>query len=457
MKPEFRTSSSLTSKLLLNTAAAMVLITALGVAGYASVLTWGTEYLINSVMRQNVERLSRSLRFDPDGRLVGIAMPANARAIFDAMPQDAIYRVMDANGNALVASDHVLQPLTAPGRRFVADQDTFHAAPSKVQLRVMTVPTHHGDHTYYLQIARSERLQGRLHADDAEISWMVALVVGLLAMTAFSFVVWRTFRRSLQPLRDISRTAASIAPDNLTARLSVAGMPVELLPLLNAFNAALTRLERGYQVQREFLATAAHELKTPLTLMRGQLELGEVADVAQLLQDVDQMSRQVQQLLNLAECSEPQNYHFETVDLSAAVNEAVDHLARLSTRRNVAFEVVSDNLVILLEADRGALFVLLKNLLENAVQHSPEGVGVLVSVGVGELLVRDYGGGIAQNDLPMIFQRFWRGAHRRDEGAGLGLTICREIANAHGWTLSARNASVGTEFVLRYQNAGQGE
>jgi signal transduction histidine kinase len=454
MKPEFRTAWSLTNRLLLNTAGAMVLIVVVGVAAYASVLMWGSEYLINSVMRQNLERLSDSLRFDADGKLVAVAMPADAGAIFDALPQDAIYRVLDAGGKVLLASDHVFKPLTAPRQRFVAGQNTFTAAPSKIQLHVMTVPMRHAGRTYYLQIARSERLQGRLHADDADISWKVALVVVLLAMTAFSVVVWLTFRRSLQPLRDISRTAASIAPDNLAARLSIAGMPLELLPLLNAFNAALARLERGYQVQREFLATAAHELKTPLTLMRGQLELGDIADAAQLLQDVEQMSRQVQQLLNLAECSEPQNYHVETVDLAAAVSDVIHHLARLSTRRKVTFDVVSDKLVTLVKADRGALFVLLKNLLENAAQHSRAGAGVLVSVGSGELVVRDYGSGIAPGDLPMLFQRFWRGAQRRDEGAGLGLAICREIANAHGWTLDARNASVGAEFVLCYHRAG---
>jgi signal transduction histidine kinase len=99
-------------------------------------------------------------------------------------------------------------------------------------------------------------------------------------------------------------------------------------------------------------------------------------------------------------------------------------------------------------ADRSALFVLLKNLLENAIVHSADDTEIRVIVGHGRIVVQDQGCGIPDADLPLLFQRFWRGAHRRDDGAGLGLAICKEIALAHGWRLSARNAFGGAEFTV---------
>jgi two-component system sensor histidine kinase QseC len=225
-------------------------------------------------------------------------------------------------------------------------------------------------------------------------------------------------------------------------------MPAEVVPLIDAFNAALARVERGYQLQQEFLATAAHELKTPLTLMRGQLELDGVADRALLLKDVERMSRQVHQLLNLTECSEQHNYVFDQLDANPEVADAAVQLQRLASRRSVRIDVVRSAMPMPLQADRSALFVLLKNLLENAILHSSAGTDIRVIVGDGRILVQDQGCGIPEADLPMLFQRFWRGAHRRDEGAGLGLAICHEIALAHGWRLSARNAFGGAEFAV---------
>ena len=444
---------SLSTKLLLNTAGTLLCIVALALGGYAALIHWGSEYLFNAELNDSARRLAKTLLFDTDGKLVALAVPHNAQLVFDALPQDAIYRVLDAHGAVLVASDHVMVPLTPPGALFRGGYTVFQAAPSGLPMRALTMPLRRGQHMYFLQMARSERFQLRIRDNDTRTSWIAGLVVGLVAMAVFTLVVWLTFKRSLRPVSDASQAAARIAPDNLTARLKTTGVPAEMLPLLQAFNAALARLEQGYQVQREFLATAAHELKTPLTLMRGQLELGGAAEPELLLADVDRMSRQVQQLLNLAECSEPHNYHFEAVDAGLAVADAAQHLRRLAAQRGVDVDVVQAETSVPLRADRGALFVLLKNLLENALQHSAPGQAIRVTVEAGQIAVRDHGVGIAPDDLPFLFQRFWRGAHRRDEGAGLGLAICHEIAQAHGWTLSARNTISGAEFVLSVSSA----
>jgi signal transduction histidine kinase len=97
-----------------------------------------------------------------------------------------------------------------------------------------------------------------------------------------------------------------------------------------------------------------------------------------------------------------------------------------------------------------ALFVLLKNLVENALKFSPPQSTVSINLGMGSLTVRDAGPGIAPEHLPLVFERFWRNPDRRHEGAGLGLAICNEIAVSHGWTLTVRTLEPGTEFTLKF-------
>jgi signal transduction histidine kinase len=221
-------------------------------------------------------------------------------------------------------------------------------------------------------------------------------------------------------------------------------------PLVDSFNLALERLEHGYRVQQEFLATAAHELKTPLTLIRGQIELGvDAGNREVLLRDISHMGRQVQQLLHLAEASESQNYEFAAVDAGSLVSEVLDYLERLATREGVSLQAAVEPGLVLLRADRGALFTLLKNLLENAIQHSRSGGVVRLRADSNLISVQDEGPGVSPRDLPKLFTRFWRSADRRDLGAGLGLSICMEIATVHGWDLRARRGEPGMIFEFR--------
>jgi signal transduction histidine kinase len=273
----------------------------------------------------------------------------------------------------------------------------------------------------------------------------------LASVVLFTIAVYFTLRKVLMPLRETSAAAARIDARNISKRLSTRNLPIEFLPVVDAFNLTLDRLERGYIVQRAFLAGAAHELKTPLALIRAQIDMGGTADREVLLHDLDLMARQVNQLLHLAEASETQNYVFESVDVAAVAEDVVDYLRRLAELREVHADVRCTPEIPALRADRGALFMLLKNLVENAIQHSPVGGVVAVTVDADHLCIRDEGPGITVGELPKLFTRFWRGPARRNEGAGLGLSICKEIAAAHNWELAARSAGHGAEFVLSFR------
>lgn len=439
---------SLSSRLLLISALSLLLISAAGFVAMTAVQKTGTDFFLEDELARNARRLAYAMHFDAAGQLDSVTTETRDKTVFEALPQDFFFRVLDGGGRVLLSTDEASVALAPDGAVFDPALRRFEVVRAGQLLHVITAATEHAGAPYYVQLARSERFQQAMLRNDLGNAKKVALLAFVLAMLVFSVVVGLTFRRVLRPLRDVSQAAARIEPGNLTARLPTAAMPNELVPLITAFNQALERIEHGYRTQQEFLATAAHELKTPLALMRGQIELDGCADRALLLKDVDHMARQVHQLLHLAEVSEPQNYVFGTVDALAVAADVAAHLERLAARRGVAIEIDSPDAVMAIRADRGALFVLLKNLLENAIYHAPDGSTVLLALGAGQLLVRDHGQGIGEADLPMLFRRFWRGAHRRDDGAGLGLAICREIAVAHGWTCEARDAGPGAEFRL---------
>jgi signal transduction histidine kinase len=305
--------------------------------------------------------------------------------------------------------------------------------------------------TWYVQFAVSDRLSAMLRSYIGEPLFSRSAAIFFAVALLVYFVVMRyTLRLILKPLNDASTFAAGISPRNLATRLRVHGVPREMQPLVENFNTALDRLENNYRLQQEFLTSAAHELKTPLSLIRGQIEVGiDDSNRHHVLQDVSRMGRQVQQLLHLAEASELQNYTFDLVDAKTLVSEVANYLERLARQHDVRLSVTVAPGTTYPRADRGALFTLLKNLLENAIQHSRASGVVQLHAASDLISVRDEGPGVSPEDLPNLFTRFWRGAHRRDLGAGLGLSICREIATAHGWELHARNAESGMTFDLR--------
>lgn len=449
-KPRWR--DSLAAWLLVHYVKALVATVGVLAGGVAILLTWHLDRVDRFILTRLADRMAHHVRFDAQGRPTDMKHPDGIEWIYGSLSQDVKYVVVDGQGQVLLSSAPQARPLAPPGEAFDPGRDPFALQFDHLHFTVITVPV--PGWPCHFQIAFSERASHL--ARLAIIRPMGGAVLGTIFVSVllFTLVLAATLRRALVPLREASLAAARIEPRNLGARLTVPRMPAELLPLIDAFNLALERLERGLRTQQDFLATAAHELKTPLSLVRGQIELGDMENRETLLKDIDFMGRQVQQLLHLAEVSEPQNYSFEPIDAGAVASDVLGQLGRLADGRRVCLDLRMQPGCAAVRADRGALFVLVKNLVENAILHSPPDAVVAVTLGAGNLCVRDQGTGIAPEHMPRLFTRFWRGPSRRDSGAGLGLAICAEIAAAHGWDLSARNAEPGAEFVLRFAAAG---
>jgi len=281
-----------------------------------------------------------------------------------------------------------------------------------------------------------------------------AQVWGVVLLLAF-VVAWVGAGRVLAPLRLLRDTARSITERDLRGRIAVSGSD-EVAQLAQTFNEMLDRLEAGFGAQRRFLDDASHELKTPITIVRGHLEL--LSDepeerretVALLTDELDRMSRIVNDLLVLAKAEQPDFLQVEVVDVEALTAELHAKVSALE-RREWHLESTGRGTI---RADRQRLTQAVVQLAQNAAKYTedddPIAVGTFVADGEARLWIRDSGPGVPPEEQDEIFERFARGSRgRRLEGAGLGLSIVQAIARAHGGRVELHSRTgAGATFTL---------
>jgi two-component system, OmpR family, sensor kinase len=271
------------------------------------------------------------------------------------------------------------------------------------------------------------------------------VAVGLIGLLVAGIIASVVAGQILAPVRAVRRTAAQISEQDLTRRIPVSGRD-DIAALAEQFNAMLDRLELAFTTQRRFLDDAGHELRTPITIVRGHLEVmgddpAERAEVVRLCTDeLDRMNRIVTDLLVLATAERPDFVRPERVEV-AELTEEVDAKVRALARRRWHLETIAEGRVWL---DPQRITQAVVQLAQNAVQHSADGdvirLGSALSGGQVRFWVADNGPGVEPQDTERIFQRFTRGSagpppeHRA--GAGLGLAIVSAIAEAHGGSVS---------------------
>ncbi len=315
-----------------------------------------------------------------------------------------------------------------------------------VHLRVLTTRTPEGD---VLQIARSlTEVDNTL----ARLRWvLLAVTLGGIAL-AMGFGVF-VARRALRPVRDLSAAAEEVAvTQDLSTRLPADGAD-ELARLGGSFNAMLGALESSREAQRQLVADASHELRTPLASTRANVELlARAPDLPagereQIVGDVCGQLAELSVLVgDLVDLARPElgpvdgGAEFEEIRLDLLAADAVES-ARPHARGHT---LVVDAEPCVVSGSSARLHRALRNLLDNAVKHAPPGSVIEVSVRDGEVVVRDHGPGISDEDLPHIFDRFYRATSARGlPGSGLGLAIVRQVAELHGGSVRAERAEGG--------------
>jgi two-component system sensor histidine kinase MprB len=413
----------------------MAVVTAVAV-GVAVVLVAGVAYAaVRGELRGQVDdQLSQQARLvqGPEFRL----RPELARRLrgFEGPPPGFPALPARSGGSA----DYIQFSREEVDRPGFADADL-----NGEHVRILTVPLEIGGS---LQLARS------LESTDsvlARLRWvLLALVAGGIALAA---ALGRLASRSLvAPVVRVTEAARHIArTEDLGRRIEVTSQD-EVGELAARFNAMLDTLEGSIAAQRQLVADASHELRTPVTSLRTNIEVLaeselEPAERARVIADVqaqaEELSALVADLIELARGDQPRPAS-EDVRLDALVAEALERARRHAP--GVEFRAELEPAVLEGVPDRLARAV--NNLLDNAARH---GRTVSVSCGPWGVRVGDDGGGIAEADLPHIFDRFYRGASDRGApGTGLGLAIVRQVAEQHGGSVGVSNADGGAVFTL---------
>ena len=357
-------------------------------------------------------------------------------------------------GDALAIPVTIADRAVASGRRtqLLADRRV-----SGIHLRVITVRVSTGA----VQLGRS------LESVDSVLHWLrlvlAALVLGGVAVAA---AVSRAFSRPvIAPIASLTDAAGHIeATGDLRRRIAVGGSD-EVARMASSFNAMLDRvqssqaaLEASSRAQRQLVADASHELRTPVTVLRTNVEVLQVAGefsesqraklLADIVEQTDELTALVGDLIELARGDEPAG-DTEDLDLAAIVRDAL-----IRARRNSPATTFAEHLEPWpINGSRERLSRAVNNILDNAAKFSPRGARVDVQLRGGELCVRDHGPGVPPDELRHIFDRFYRARNAAAHpGSGLGLAIVKQVADAHGARACARSAADdGLEIHLSFR------
>ena len=380
---------------------------------------------------------------------------------------ESFVRVFDASGrmtfdNSAAAGDLPIDS-RAVDRALRGQTSTRTATVGDETMRVRTLPIERDDGMGgVLEVGQSQ--------DDVSDTLQALLLILAVAypvtLAVASFGGVFLAGRVLTPIDSLTRLARRISAEDLSQRLDLDLPDDELGRLARTFDDMIERLDDAFRRQRQFTADASHELRTPLTAIKGQAEVAlskprDAAAYREVLQavneEVDRLIRMVGSLLTLARADAGQiPIASELVNLGDLVTAAVEQVRPMAERRQLALGVAPGPAVTLY-ADEDLLLQLLLNLLDNAVKYTPPGGTVIAGWGIdgdrAELWVRDSGIGIAEEDSERVFDRFYRvdkARSRTQGGAGLGLSICRWIAEAHGGSISVQSEpSQGAAFTVR--------
>lgn len=330
--------------------------------------------------------------------------------------------------------------------------------------RVFSVQTH----GLVIQVAQDLRVRKRMAGALAlRTIGPIALMAPLLML-----VVWWVVSRSLAPVARVRRQVAAREANELSP-VSEEGLPEEVRPLVHELNLLFDRVRHAFDAQKHFVADAAHELRSPLTALKLQVQSLQRApdeatrDIAigRLAAGIDRATRLVEQMLALArhEASMAAGAKPEQVDLNEVARLAVsDAIANAQARRidiGIAVSAAdNDTVAVVVQGQPEALRMMLRNLLDNAVKYTPEGGQVDIGIahrdaGV-ELSVDDSGPGLRESERERVLDRFYRSGEPQAPGSGLGLAIVKSIADLHGATVSlgASPSLGGLRVVIRWDD-----
>jgi heavy metal sensor kinase len=338
-----------------------------------------------------------------------------------------------------IPTDKVRELVRTPG----IDTVSYHGVPIRFRSAVFQAD----GHSYLLRVGVS------IERDLADITELKKILLSMFPITILitgAGVYWMA-GRSLRPLRNLQREANTITITQLNRRLRLRGAHDELDALARTFNEVFSRLDAGVQQMRNFAGYMAHELRTPMTVLRGETEVELMrldlspewrAHLKSHLEEYDKLNQLINRFLLLAKAETGAiELHKQPVDLSGITRLVTDHLEAIAISKGVILQLeVEDSIQV--TADRQWMERAILNLLDNAIKFSSKGAEIRLSVRREDsqvvLKMIDHGQGIAGEDLPHVFDYFYRAASsegRQSAAGGLGLALTKWIIEGHGGTI----------------------
>ena len=406
-------------------------------------------------LRDHAATIAQYLTRSPDGWRLN--MPDDLQTLYAHGLDGLSYTVADAANRPLFSSNSqsgaALVPITSQLlQRYSQNGADFYG---------LALKRGDGDDTIWIKVAQNIQHPDVIFDDIVSsylghIGWFTVTILALLL--AIDIVV---IRSALKPVLRASEIASAIDPARTNPRLPDHNMPLELLPLITSMNEALDRLEQGIRVQREFTADAAHELRTPLAVLRTRIEtMPDREGLDGLKADILVMSHVVNQLMEMAEVEGNATPPTAAVDLRAVSAEVAAMMAEIAIRRDRSIALTGADTPVWVRGDGAMIFRAVRNLVENAIKHTAPGTVVELNVrGDGSVAVMDRGPGVPEQDRALIFRRFWRADRNPTldasfQGAGLGLAIVAKIAEIHAATVTvASRSGGGAVFTLKFARA----
>jgi signal transduction histidine kinase len=413
-------------------------------------LNYATNNIHNKAMQDQATAVGEHLRIGPDGRLA-LDLPADLRGLYSQEYGRYSYAVTDDQGRVLFFS------LSERAALFSADPRSDDIAFLQQRRGDGTVSGASirktvGDQTVWIQagedLGNRDVLTDDIAADFyGNVGWITLPILLVLLVADIAI-----FSRALRPLRDASDIAGEIGPSRPGLRLPTDEIPREVRPLVSAVNQGLDRLEEAFRIQREFTADAAHELRTPLSVLRTRLDLLTDQETSRALRrDVEGMAHVISQLLEIAELDSLVIDPTEKADLRAVAAEIAEFVAPLALAQGKDIALVASTEPVWVKGNPEMLARAIRNLAENAINHTPAGSTVeFVVEANGSVSILDQGPGISEEERNLIFQRFWRRDRRKAGSSGLGLSIVQRIAELHSAVVTVENRKpAGARFALK--------
>jgi len=423
-----------------------------------SIIVLGATYfLLNStvnsyerqILRDHAVVVAKYLAFENDRW--SFSIPDDLRALYSRGDSGYGLAVSDDTGKVFYSSLPATRPMQAETP--AQEEDFRQKRLGNSVYYLLIFPVKAGGRTAWIEVGQNSANPDVI-VDDVlarflrRIAWIVLPIFGLLLFLDMILV-----RNILRPVLDASKIASNISSSQLSDRLPEEKLPREIRPLASAVNAALDRLEQALKAQREFTADAAHELRTPLAILRTHIDTKLDPAVAKELQaDVNSAVHILDQLLELAEMEGGSEGRWGKINLNDATSGLVALNAPIAIAENRNLEFIPSPASPILYCNWDMVSRALSNLIDNAVRHTPAGGDVTVQVIAPNIIrVSDQGPGINPDQRASIFRRFWRKDRQSKGHAGLGLAIVAKIAQLHQGSVAVSDRPGGGaifEFTL---------